>query len=140
MKKFFTLITALCLFTAPVSFTSCDDDDVKQVIEIIDLVLGTGDVVGTWAATGQDGQGQQFTLAFTFQQNGQGAVVMTQGTESAQFNFAYTLENNVITMSGQDIQRLFGKTPYTFTVSQVTSQQLSMTDMDGSQWVLNRMN
>ena len=139
MKKCFTFLAALCLLSAPVSLTSCDDDDVQQVMNIIDLVLGQGDVVGSWAASAQAEDGTTLTFSFTFQQNGQGAIVVTQGTEVAQFNFTYTLSNNVITMQGEDVQRLFERTPYTFTVSSVTQQQLAMTDADGSQWVLNRV-
>ena len=139
MKKIFTYVTALCLFSAPVAFTSCDEDDVKTALEIADLILGQGDVVGSWSASGTDEQGQQIVLSFTFQQNGQGAIVLTQGTEANQFNFTYTLSNNVITMTGSDVERFFGSSPYNFTVSSVTSSQLAMKDQDGDDWVFNRI-
>lgn len=96
MKKFLACISVFCLMAAPVSLTSCNDDDVQTVLGILDYFLNTNDLAGTaWLATDNS-----MAIEFSDARNG-AMVVADQNTQSGNrtFQFTYTLNENVLTLS-----------------------------------------
>ena len=100
MKKLFGGLALTALIAgAPVTMTSCDDDDINTILDIISLFTSADDLAGTaWITSQSD-------YAFEFGANGQGAYydgyegVDAEGNVVAQ-SFTYTLDttNNTLTI------------------------------------------
>lgn len=99
-KKFFGSLAMMTLVAAaPVTLSSCDDDDVNTVLTIIDMIFTSSDqLAGTaWLATDS-------SMAIEFSSGNQGnlydSTLMDENGAIAQ-PFTYTLdtENNLLTIT-----------------------------------------
>ena len=103
IKKFICAI-AMTLFVGGASTTmvSCDDDDVKTVLELVDMLFSsTDELAGTiWADSAQEA-----TYAFEFDSGQSGVFAYAdEDGETQQIQFAYTLDtqNNILTIKFSD--------------------------------------
>lgn len=100
MKKIFGGLAMTALIAgAPVTMTSCDEDDINTILDIISLFTSADDLANTaWITSESD-------YAFEFGSNGQGAYydgyegVDAEGNVVAQ-SFTYSLDttNNKLTI------------------------------------------
>jgi hypothetical protein len=103
MKKIFTYLLSLTLLASTsVTFTSCDDDDVDTVMQIITALLtnGTADIENT-AWFQQDEQKNGFVYAF--KAGGQGLQYQFEKgvyTSVTPFTYSYDSSQNVLTIGG----------------------------------------
>ena len=109
MKKFFACVSMMCLLSAPVSFTSCDEDDVKTALAIVDLFINnTSELAGTqWLAADNS-----MALVFSDSQNGV-LIVATENGQQQQLQFTYTLNQNTLTLNTSAGTYQFTVTGYT---------------------------
>ena len=106
MKKFFTYVTMLLFMGAPVSMTSCDDDDVNTILEIVDALLSTNDLTGTAWITADN------TKAIEFTSTSQGAFY--DGSSEGE-SFTYTVDTNT-----NELKLAFSNRSVTFTIVSFT--------------------
>lgn len=91
MKKFFTGLMLLATLSTSVTFTSCDDDDVNTIIELLDLIIGGDDLTNTsWlssdSAYGLDfGTGSQGYFSYYDEE--------TEQVQSIAFTYSITSDN-----------------------------------------------
>lgn len=114
IKKFFFAI-AMTLFVGGASTTmvSCNDDDVKTVLELVDMLFSsTDELAGTvWADSPNEA-----TYAFEFDSGQSGVFAFAdENGETQQVQFAYTLDtqNNILTIKFSDETWRFTITEYT---------------------------
>jgi hypothetical protein len=120
-KKFlFSIATATVLAGAPVTMTSCDDDDVNTVISLLDLLFTSADQLNgtTWASYGVANGEQYLSMIIAFG-NGQvemysedyvdsnGDAILQSGT--------YTLDtqNNTLTLTLNTGTKVYTVTEFT---------------------------
>lgn len=120
-KKFlFSIATATVLAGAPVTMTSCDDDDVNTVLNLLDLLFTSADQLNgtTWASYGVANGEQYLSMIIAFG-NGQvemysedyvdsnGDAILQSGT--------YTLDtqNNTLTLTLNTGTKVYTVTEFT---------------------------
>lgn len=89
MKKIFSLVALLAVMVAPVSLTSCNDDDVKTVLNIVDQLFQSSDELsGTeWLTTD--------SLHYIgFNSGAQGVMVDGDTGQVVERQFTYTMTND----------------------------------------------
>ena len=94
MKKIFTYVTALCLFSAPVAFTSCDEDDVKTALDIISyFIQDSSQLAGTAWVT------QDRSVAIGFNDGTSGSLAYATDNGSVEeLDFTYSLSGDTLTL------------------------------------------
>ena len=89
----------LASMSAPVTFTSCDDDDVNTIIGLLDLILGGDDLNNTsWVSDNP-------VYQLDFQAGGQGYFSFldeTNNVQSIAFNYSIDSENSILTLTFSD--------------------------------------
>jgi hypothetical protein len=120
MKKFFgTMAMAALVAGTPATFTSCDEDDVNTIIEIIDALLTTDDLNGTTWANYQTAGGEQYIALLIGFGNGQVELYEDSYTDSegnAKLQSGtYTLDttNNTLTLTLDTGTRRYTITEFT---------------------------
>lgn len=107
VKNIFGVLAMTILMAgAPVTLTSCDDDDVTTIVSILDALLSTDDLNGTtWANYQSASDGSQYIALLIGFGNGQvelyeDSYVDKDGTAILQSG-TYTLDtnNNTLTLS-----------------------------------------
>lgn len=107
VKNIFGVLAMTALMAgAPVTLTSCDDDDVTTIVSILDALLSTDDLNGTtWANYQSASDGSQYIALLIGFGNGQvelyeDSYVDKDGTAILQSG-TYTLDtnNNTLTLS-----------------------------------------
>lgn len=107
IKKFLSAMAITMLMAgAPIALTSCDDDDVNTIVNILDALLSTDDLNGTtWANYQNASDGSQYIAMIIGFGNGQvelyeDSYVDNEGTAILQSG-TYTLDtnNNTLTLS-----------------------------------------
>ena len=99
-KNYFCSIAMMALVAAtPVTLTSCDEDDVKTVLDIIDtLFASTDDLAGTaWLATDN-------SMAIEFSSGNQGnlydsSMMDDNGAIAQPFTYSLDTTNNILTIT-----------------------------------------
>lgn len=113
MKKFFSSVALMALIAgAPVTMTSCDEDDVKTVLDIISLFTGNQLQGTAWIASDNS-----MAIEFLDGTNGNlydSSHVDKDGNAIAQ-PFTYTLDtqNNVLTLTLSSGTRRYTVTEFT---------------------------
>lgn len=121
MKKIFSLVALLAVMVAPVTLSSCDDDDVKTVLNIVEqlgLFQSSDELTGTeWLtadslhyigfssgsqgamADGDTGQVVERQFSYTMQNDENGGTTFTfnftDGTSTSYAVMAYTAQSNL---------------------------------------------
>ena len=121
IKKFFGAMAIAALVAgAPITMTSCDDDDVNTIVSILDALLSTDDLNGTtWASYQNASDGSQYIAMIIGFGNGQvelyeDSYVDSEGTAILQSG-TYTLDtnNNTLTLSLNTGTRRYTITSFT---------------------------
>lgn len=88
MKKFFAGLMLLATMSVPMTFTSCDDDDVNTIIELLDLILGGDDLNNTsWVSDNP-------VYELDFQTGSQGYIsFLDENDEVQSVGFTYSITN-----------------------------------------------
>jgi len=119
MKKFFyTLLAAFLLTSTPVTLTSCDDDDVQAVVDLVAQLLVTYDELSntTWITTDE-------TAQFSFGTSNTGVFYsVDESGEAVGTNFTYSLGTDGTSITFQ----LENGSTSTFTIQEYTAKK-SMT-------------
>ncbi|MCR4601926.1 MAG: hypothetical protein K5683_00145 [Prevotella sp.] len=100
IRKFFCGLALTTLAaSAPATLTSCDDDDVNTIINILDLLFtSTDDLAGSaWLSTDN-------SLALEFSNGNQGSLYDStkmddQGAVAQPFTYTLDTQNNVLTIT-----------------------------------------
>ena len=114
MKKLISMMALMLCLTVPATLTSCDDDDVQTVLNIVDqLFLQSGDELsGTqWMASDQ-------TSAIAFGNSSDGLYF--DGTDENGLPFTYTIgsDGSTLTFTFTNTQ-----TVVTYTITEYTEGQ-----------------
>lgn len=118
MKKFIGGLTLMTALSAPVAMTSCSEDDVNTVLQLLELFTSTDDLAGTAWMTADS------TFGLEFGNNKDGVYYDTDNTEGVAFNYTLNTQTNVLTLQ-------FSNTTMTFTITAFTKNQ-SMSLMNNS--------
>lgn len=110
MKKFFAGLMLLATMSVPVTFTSCDDDDVKTIIDLLDLIIGGDDLTNTsWLSSDS-------AYELDFQTGSQGYIsFLDEDNEIQSVGFTYSISNEGETSY---LTCKFSDTTWKFTVMQ----------------------
>lgn len=126
MKKILSIFTfLLCAAVPTTTFTSCDEDDVKTIINIVDMIFfqNSNELAGTaW-------QSPDKSFALVFEADGSGALYIYSTEETTEFTYAITTSGNanVLTLTyGDSSQEQFTVSGYE------EGKSLSLTDAKGS--------
>lgn len=113
MKKIFSLVALLCAVVAPVSLTSCNDDDVQTVLNIVDqlgLFQSNDELTGTEWLTAD-------SLHYIgFSSGAQGVMADGDTGQVIERQFSYTMVNDEN-----------GGTTFTFKFTDGSSTQYAVT-------------
>jgi len=93
IKKFFGGLALMAAFTAPVTMTSCNDDDVNTVLNIIDQILSGNDLAGTGWLT------QDKTVGVEFTDNTNGKWYDQSNMEGVAFTYKVDTQNSIVTLT-----------------------------------------
>ena len=115
-KKFFgALALAALVAGSPVALTSCDEDDVKTVLDIISLFTSGNELQGTaWISSDSS-----LAFEFTDSQNGnlyESSYADEQGAIAQPFTYTLDTENNKLTLVLSNGTRVY--TIYAYTKGQ----------------------
>lgn len=94
-KKIYSGLAFMAMLAAPPTLSSCSEDDVNTVLEILDLILSTNDLNGTAWITADSTQAIEFTS--TTQGN-----YYNQSSDPIPFTYTLDTENNILTLNFSD--------------------------------------
>lgn len=127
IKKFICAMS-MVLFMGGTSTTmvSCNDDDVKTVLELVDMLFGsTSELSNTsWVYTNTQGI---VVMVFNFQTGQSGALQYLDENDkeqNVQFSYSLDTQNNILTLTFSD------NSTWRFTITEYTAGQ-NMTLNDG---------
>ena len=98
-KKILTGVAMMAMLTTPPMMTSCGDDEINAVLQIIDLLISVDDLANTaWIA-------EDNSVAFEFSSNKTGAYY--ESAEGIQFNYQLDTNNNTLILTFSDVTLTF---------------------------------
>lgn len=83
----------MAAFTAPVAMTSCNDDDVNTVLNILDQILSGNDLSGTGWLTKDKTTGVEFT------DNTNGKWYDQSNMDGVAFTYTVDTKNSIVTLT-----------------------------------------
>lgn len=108
IKKFFGGLAIMTALSAPVALTSCSEDDVNTVLQIIDALIGSTDELSNTVWYRETPSFVQFS----FGTNRQG-MYYDDSTGETGLAFTYSLNENTLTLQFSDQTLTFTVTAYT---------------------------
>ena len=107
-KKFFGGLALMTALSAPVTMTSCSEDDVNTVLEILDALIGSTDELSNTVWYRETPTFVQFSFG-----TGRQGMYYDDSTGETGVAFNYTLNENTLTLQFSDQTLTFTVTAYT---------------------------
>lgn len=104
IKKFFGGLAIMTALSAPVALTSCSEDDVNTVLELLDLILGADDLANSAWITADS------SMALEFGNSKDGVYYDVENTNGVAFSYTLDTSTNVLTLQFSN-----GSVQYTIT-------------------------
>ena len=108
MKKFIGGLTLMTALSAPVAMTSCSEDDVNTVIELLDALIGSTDELSNTVWYRETPTFVQFSFGTSHQ-----GMYYDDSTGENGIAFTYSLNENTLSLQFSDQTRTFTVTAYT---------------------------